>query len=77
MHGPIRRRGFGSIAPMPADDASLLARSEVLQALVAEACERALFHFHAPDLAVQQKADRTPVTAADLEIESLLRRGIR
>lgn len=72
-----RRRGGGSIAPMPADDASLLSRSEVLQALVAEACERALFHFHAPDLAVQQKADRTPVTAADLEIESLLRRGIR
>lgn len=62
---------------MPIDAAALLARAELLQELVAAASERALFHFHAPDLAVQQKADRTPVTAADLEIESLLRTGIR
>ncbi len=61
---------------MRSDETPLRARAELLQELVAVASERALFHFHAPDLAVQQKADRTPVTAADLEIEARLRGGI-
>jgi histidinol phosphatase-like enzyme (inositol monophosphatase family) len=53
----------------PADPATLDLARELLQ----EAGERTLRWFRSPDLAVEEKGDGTPVTAADRDAERFLR----
>lgn len=64
-----RRQAF---APQDLHD-----RVELMRALAERAGTVAMRHFQSVSLAVHAKSDASPVTAADLEIESLIRREIR
>lgn len=60
----------------PSDQAALHARVSLMRQLATEAGHVAMHHFRRGDLDVTAKADASPVTEADLEVESLLRSRI-
>lgn len=65
---------IGTIRPMTvAEHAALASRVERMLALSDRAASIALRHFQSATLGVRSKSDSSPVTEADLEIESLLR----
>lgn len=55
------------------DDKPLLERLELARRIAAEAGDITLRHFRDPNLAVDRKADESPVTAADRESEQYMR----
>lgn len=59
------------------DHKALAARISLMRTLADRAGTVAMRHFQSISLAVHAKPDASPVTEADLEIESLLRREIR
>ena len=61
---------------MSKDPGDLEARLEFALGIARAAGERTMEFFRAPDLEVRQKADRSPVTAADEAAERLLRERI-
>ena len=62
---------------MPDLPPELASRVEILREATARAGALALEWFRRPDLAVERKADESPVTQADHACESLLREAIR
>lgn len=62
---------------MPGSDRELARRVPLLREATARAGALALEWFRRPDLAVDLKADESPVTPADLACEALLRTAIR
>ena len=60
----------------PADQAALHGRVSLMRQLAAEAGHVAMRHFQRDGLGVSAKPDASPVTEADLEVESLLRSRI-
>jgi len=54
-------------------DNAILSRLDLARRIAAEAGELTLRYFQRPELAVDLKADRSPVTVADREAEQLLR----
>ncbi len=61
----------------PSGDGHLRSRVELMRTLADRAGTVAMRHFQSMTLSVHAKPDASPVTEADLEIESLLRREIR
>jgi len=59
----------------PADDA-IKARLECALAVAQQAGRRTLDYFRSPDLAVERKSDNSPVTIADRDAETFLRKSI-
>jgi histidinol phosphatase-like enzyme (inositol monophosphatase family) len=65
---------FGAMASQPNNPIS--ERRELAVAIAREAGDVTLRHFRRPDLQVERKADKTPVTIADRAAEELLRKRI-
>jgi len=61
----------------PPGDEQLRSRVELMRTLADRAGTVAMRHFQSMTLSVHAKPDASPVTEADLEIESLIRREIR
>jgi len=72
-----RERASERAERTPSPDGELAGRAAGMLDLIEAAGREAMRQFRSPRLRVRIKSDATPVTEADLAIETLLRRGIR